>query len=362
MNQTRNVFDRIGCRLRIMQAPMAGVNTPTMVAAASNAGCVGSYGVGLLAPNKLRDIISTIRSLTSKPFNINVFALEDAPVNLEQIQRVDQVLRKYREELSLETDLDRSMLTGKSILKEQLEVLKETKPPIVSFCFGLLSEKDIDQLKQFSIVMGTATTVEEAIMLEGVGVDAVIAQGAEAGGHRGSFAVSYEDGLIGTMALIPQIVDAVNVPVVAAGGIMDGRGIVAAEVLGASGVSMGTAFLATRESGASEAHKQILTSELNGKKFSATDAILTSAFTGKMARGIRNRFTREMKAFEYDLPQYQIHGTLTADIRSAGGADMNSFWCGQGAPMAKLQSIQELVNGLELQISSARNQLTRKRV
>jgi nitronate monooxygenase len=189
------------------------------------------------------------------------------------------------------------------------------------------------------VVMGTATTVAEAVALERAGVDAVVAQGAEAGGHRGTFVGPAETSLIGTMALVPQVVDAVTVPVVASGGIMDGRGIAAALALGASAVQMGTAFLTCEEAGVPPAYKEALLAA------DETDTALTRAFSGRMARGVRNRFLTEMA--DHDPLPFPIQNALTRPMRAAaaaaGEADYLSLWAGQGVPMARQQSAADLM-------------------
>ena len=232
-----------------------------------------------------------------------------------------------------------------------LEVLLSARVPIVSFTFGILPADAIARLHaQGTYLMGTATSVKEARMLEDAGIDAVIAQGAEAGGHRGTFAHAHP-ALVGTMALVPQIVDAVGVPVIASGGIMDGRGIVAALALGASAVQMGTAFLTTTESGAPACYKQAVL------RASENATGLTRAFSGRWARGIRNRFMQESDASGAAPLSFPWQNALTTQMRKAaaqnGDPELLSLWAGQGSTLARAVSAAELVRQLEQEIRGA---------
>jgi nitronate monooxygenase len=226
----------------------------------------------------------------------------------------------------------------------------EARPPVLSFVFGIPSREILRALRQRAIrTIGAATTVDEARALEEAGVDLIVASGSDAGGHRPSFLGSAEKSLTGTFALIPQVVDAVDTPIVAAGGIGDGRGIVAALVLGAEGAQLGTVFLATDESGASEAHKAELVSE------SARFTALTRVFSGRLARGIRNRFIEEMSSHETELPPYPIQNWFTRSIRGAadraGRAEYLPLWAGQSAALGQRRpaavTFAALVEGTE---------------
>jgi nitronate monooxygenase len=229
---------------------------------------------------------------------------------------------------------------------ETIELLLELRPPVVSFTFGLLPSHVMGELKSRGIfVIGTATTVKEATLLASSGVDAIVAQGAEAGGHRGSFAAEHGFGAVGLIALVPQVVDAVNIPVIASGGIMDGRGIAAALALGAAAVQMGTAFLVTRESGAPDCYKKRILAS------SDEATVFTRAYSGRMARGIENRFMQQMDRAGIQPLPYPWQNALTRQLRKAGSAagdaEVLSLWAGQGSPMAAEQSVQELVDSLE---------------
>jgi nitronate monooxygenase len=226
-----------------------------------------------------------------------------------------------------------------ALYRKQLEVLTEEQVPVCSFTFGIPESAIISELKkQGTIIIGTATNVKEAVEWEEAGADVIIAQGAEAGGHRGTFG-SEESGLIGSMALIPQVADAVSCPVAAAGGIMDSRGIAAAMMLGAAGAQLGTAFLTCRESGAHSLYKQAL---LNARE---DQTAVTKAFSGKLARGIRNRFMEEMKGLQ-TLP-YPLQNDMTAPIRKQAAKleqpEFMSLWAGQGVTLAEEVTVKELM-------------------
>lgn len=327
----------------LIQAPMAGgVTTPKLVAAVSNSGGLGSLGAGYMSKEQMKEAVREIRSLTDKPFAVNLFIPEPefAPEIKDEMMAV---LDRYRRELGLPPGIDASKFAEP--FAEQLEAVLEEKVPVFSFTFGVPARETIRALKQQGItVIGTATTVREAVKLEESGVDLIVGQGSEAGGHRGTFLGPYQDALVGTMALIPQMVDHVQVPVIAAGGIMDGRGIAAARILGAEGVQMGSAFLACEESGAHEAYKNaILTS-------TDDSTVITKAFSGKAARGIKNRFIQEMAEKESILSPYPLQNALTKEIRQAAAkanrAEFMSLWAGQASAMAARKTAGQLVSDL----------------
>ena len=229
--------------------------------------------------------------------------------------------------------------------EEQIAALLEAKPAVFSFVFGIPSAEILKRCRELDIVtLGAATTPDEAIALERAGVDMIVATGFEAGGHRVSFLRSAEDSLTGTFALIPQVADAVKVPVIAAGGIADGRGIAAALMLGAQGVQIGTAFLACKESAASHVHREQLFS--TNAKFTA----LTRAFSGRLARGIRNRFMDELQQHTEKLPMYPVQNWLTGQMKPAAIAqnrhDLMSLWSGQAAPLLRHRNAAELFDAL----------------
>jgi nitronate monooxygenase len=336
------VTRKLGVQYPIIQAGMAGgPASPELAAAVSKAGGLGTLGAGYWTGEQLRDAVRTVRRLTDRPFAVNLFAPEPYEVSEERISRVQERMRRYRKELGLsEPQFPKQFAPA---FEEQMEVVLEERVPVFSFTFGKLGAEWVQALKgRDVVVIGTATTVREAVTLEESGVDMVVAQAFEAGGHRGTFLSRFEDALIGGMALIPAMVDAVRIPVIAAGGIMDGRGIAAALTLGAQGVQLGTAFLTCRESGAHPLHQQAV--------LSATDesTILTRAFSGKPARGIRNRFIEEMA--DVEVPDYPVQNALTREIRQAAGkqrrSEFLSMWAGQGTRLSREMTAEALIQVL----------------
>jgi nitronate monooxygenase len=341
MQRFEKFASSLGVEHAIILAPMAGgISTPALVAAVSNAGGLGSMGAGYMTPTQIAESITQIQALTRRPFAVNLFAGGSDGTGARDVARILELIAPHHARLGLPPPPapDASLPS----LEKQVEAVLEAKVPVFSFTFGIPAAHIIAKMKARGLkLMGTATTVAEARVLHASGVDAIVAQGSEAGAHRGTFLQSCEDSLIGTLALVPQIVDAVPLPVIASGGIMDGRGIVAAAALGASGVQMGTAFLACPESGASEAYRTAL-------KAARDDAtLLTRAFSGRMARGIANSFAVEMKAHERALLPYPAQNNLTRSMRTAaakqGDGDRLSLWAGQAAPLARAMPAADLV-------------------
>ena len=336
---------KYGLSIPVVLAPMGGgPSTSELVAAVSNAGGLGSLAAAYSNAERIQQDIAAIRKLTTRPFAVNLFSPQaQLPLN-DGVTAVSNFLRPYHERLGLKAP----ELPQKAIedFDEQLEAVAQAVPPIVSFTFGLLPAKATERLKAQGIyLMGTATTVDEARQLEKAGVDAVIAQGSEAGAHRGTFAVPAEEALIGTMALVPQVVDAVRVPVIASGGIMDGRGLVAALALGASAVQMGTAFLACKEAGTSIAYREAL---LRGRESATT---LTRAFSGRMARGLSNEFIEKWNAAGLDHLPYPWQNAFTQPMRRAATAAKHagllSLWAGQGLGMLREMTASQLMTKLQ---------------
>ncbi|MFF2911456.1 NAD(P)H-dependent flavin oxidoreductase [Paenibacillus sp. NPDC057934] len=325
----------------LFQAPMAGgPTTPDLVAAVSNAGGLGNLGAGYLTPEQLRSTIQKIRELTDKPFGVNLFVPEQPEESKEAVVQMMDHLSRYH----VRYGIAQNPLTLESLelFEEQVQVLLEEKVPVFSFTFGIPPQDVIQAMQQNgTVVLGTATTVEEARHLDLAGVNAIVAQGYEAGGHRGTFLKKVSESLIGTMALVPQVVDHVSVPVIASGGIMDGRGLVASLALGAGAVQMGTAFLASSESGAHEAYKQkILSSNEDSTE-------ITSAYSGKAARGIRTKFMSDMDQYSGTIPAYPIQNALTREIRQAAAKandpEYMSLWAGQGLRLVGGQSAEAII-------------------
>ena len=322
----------------VVQAGMAGgPTTPRLVAAVSGAGGLGTLGAAYMTPGAIRTAVAEIRALTQEPFAVNLFVPEPFNASLYDPEEIRASLAGYREDLGIEAPEEISFVQS---FEDQLAVVLEERVPVFSFTFGVPDEEHLDALRVAGIAtVGTATTVREAVAVEAAGVDAVTAQGAEAGGHRGTFLGPYEGGLVGTMALVPQVVDAVGIPVLAAGGIMDGRGLAAALALGADGAQMGTAFLACPESGAHEGYKRAVLAATE------EETTVTRAFSGKAARGLKNRFTEEM-AGEV-VPGYPVQNAHTRDIRAAAAAagrtEFMSLWSGQAARLARYVPAAEVV-------------------
>lgn len=329
----------------IIQAPMAGgITTSTLVATVSNNGALGMIGAGYMSSIQLQKQIREVKELTSNSFGVNLF-VPGKFMHLEnEVKIANSLLKRYREELNIQEEdftlpnMENAFLS----YMEQIQVVIEEKVPICSFTFGVPTADVMEKFKQHNITtIGTATTVTEAISIEQLGMDAVVVQGSEAGGHRGNFISSHEESLIGLMSLIPQVADAIKIPVIAAGGIMDGRGLMAALCLGAKAVQMGTAFLTCEESGAHSLHKEAI---IHAKDEYTT---LTRTFSGKWARGIKNNFIIEMEEYENVIPSFPIQNALTQSIRKASAIQNNkeymSLWSGQSATLAKNETVEELV-------------------
>lgn len=333
MNLTTEATRLLGIEHPVIQAPMAGgPTTPALVAAVSNAGGLGSLGAGYLPPEELRERVKEIRNQTDAPFNINLFVPPPFEADPVSIERSNELLAPYRQELGIGAP-ERSSSFEESF-DDQLAVVIEEGVPVFSFAFGVPDEKHLHALRGAGITtVGTATTVREGLALQAAGVDAAVAQGSEAGGHRGTFLGESGDAMIGTMALVPALIDALSMPVVASGGIMDGRGLAAALTLGAGAVQMGTAFLAAQESGAHPEFKEAVLEA--GEDATA----ITRAFSGRAARGIKNRFLLEMAAHETTLPPYPVQNALTKDVRGAAREknrpEFMSLWAGQGVRLAR---------------------------
>jgi nitronate monooxygenase len=336
----------------IIQAPLAGGgDTPELVAAVSNARALGFIGAAYLTPEQIIATASAVRALTSRCFGINLFAPLSASMASQDPALTLAKLAPYFAELELPApSLPQS--TGPAF-DEQLAAALETGASAFSFTFGPLPTNAIQAIKARGMfLIGTATTVEEALALEKSGVDAIVTQGSEAGGHRGTFAPEFASAMIGSISLVPQVVDAVAVPVIASGGIMDGRGIVAALALGASAVQMGTAFLTCHEAGVPEAYKQAIL------KAREDQTRITRAFSGRPARGIVNRFMVEIDSDEHDVIQpFPLQNTLTRALRIAaarqGRSEFLSLWAGQGHRLARRQSAQELIDRLASEIDQS---------
>jgi nitronate monooxygenase len=341
MSRTTALTRRLGIRHPIVQAPLAGGgDTPALVAAVGQAGALGFIGAAYLSARQIAESSRAVRAQTSRPFGINLFAPLHATAEAPEPGPTLERLSAFHAELALPRPVLPAIAADS--FGAQLGAALESGASVFSFTFGVPPPSAIEAIKARGMLMvGTATTVEEAISLERAGADAVVAQGSEAGGHRGTFAGAFEAGLVGTMALVPQVVDAVTVPVIASGGIMDGRGIAAALALGAQGVQMGTAFLTCHEAGIPKAYKDAI---LNAHE---DQTRLTRAFSGRPARGIVNRFMVEMDSRPECILPFPLQNALTRPLRSAaatqGRAEFLSLWAGQAVRLARRQSAADLV-------------------
>ncbi|NQU56396.1 MAG: nitronate monooxygenase [Rhodospirillales bacterium] len=342
--KSNKLTEILGLEVPIIQAPMAGSTTPELVCAVTNAGGLGSLGCAFYDAGQIASECQTMRATTNGAYNLNFFVHQEPGPGGEKGEATRETLRAYYEEFGL-GDVPAAVASSPSFDQAQLDAVLAAAPPIVSFHFGVPAADVMRAIKDIgAVILSTATTVSEARKLEDAGCDAVIAQGYEAGGHRGTFAPPYETGNVGTLSLVPQVVDAIDVPVIAAGGIADGRGIAAALALGASGVQIGTAFLTCPESAAHAVYRDAL---MNARD---DETRLTSAFSGRPARGLENRYLKEMAGKEESLPGFPILNTLTGPLRKAsaeaGKGDFMSLWSGQSAALSKALPAAELLQTL----------------
>jgi len=345
------LLDLLGIQVPIIQAPMAGVSSPAMAAAASNSGGLGSLGVGAMDASQAQDAVRQFRKLSDGPLNVNLFV--HAPANADERKEAAwlQRLRPEFDRLGGRApdtlhEIYRSFLVD----DEMLAMLVAEKPRVVSFHFGLPRGPQIEALRAAGIVLlATATNLAEARMIEDAGLDAIVAQGHEAGGHRGMFDPDAEDSRLGTLALTRILVKSVGLPIIAAGGIMDGAGIAAVLALGAEAAQLGTAFIPCPESGASPVHKQALLAARED------DTRITEKFSGKPARGLVNRFITEMApAPQLPFPaQNSITGKLRQASAKAGRPDCIAMWAGQGAPLSRAFPAAQLIERLEAETVDA---------
>ena len=340
------VTELLGLDLPLVLGPFGGVSSVPLAALVSERGGLGSYGLYGYDGDRIRDTIAQLRAATTRPFAVNLWLpLHDdqqlRPTEHEFEEFVEP-LEPYFEELGLPLPErpERYLPPFEEQLEAVLDAASSGPPPVLSVVFGVPSNDVLERTRAAGIrVIGTATTVEEAVALDAAGVDAIVATGMEAGGHRVSFLRSAEDSLVGTLALVPQTVDAVRTPVIAAGGIADGRGIAAALTLGASAVQLGSVFLATDQSAAAPVHRSALRSR-------PTHTVLTRALSGRLARGIPNRLTEEL---EHVAP-FPVQNWLTGRFRPTAGergiAELMSLWAGQGAALIRHTDAGVLVDAL----------------
>lgn len=343
-------------RYPIIQAPMAGTATPELVAAVSNAGAMGSLGIGFSSPEKAREMIEQTRTLTDKPFNANVFCHQSAPRDLESeklwLNHLDALFSEFGAEPPVAIDEVGISFRDSD---DMLQVLLETRPAVVSFHFGLPQPHQLNALRDAGIFLfATATNLEDAKALVTAGVDAIVAQGIEAGGHRGLFDPDQDDQRLSTTVLVRLLTQHLQVPVIAAGGIMDGYGVRAMLDIGAVAAQMGTAFILCPETAANDGYRNALKSERT------QSTRLTKVLTGRPARGMTNRYIDHSEQPGSPQPPAYPLATdaarkLAALAEAVGNFAFTAHWAGQGAPLAREMSASGLVSTLVEEMNSSRN-------
>jgi nitronate monooxygenase len=341
----RRLIDLFKTEFPIVLAPMAGVMDAELVIAAARGGALGSLPCAMLSPEKIREQVATIRKGVTAPVNLNFFCHTPVELTQEAEARWKQRLADYYRQHGLDPAAPVNAANRAPFDEAMCAVVEELKPEVVSFHFGLPEKALLDRVRAAGcLVIASATTVKEAVWLDQRGVDAVIAQGAEAGGHRGMFLTDKIAEQPGNLALVPQIVDAVKVPVIAAGGIADGRGIAAAFALGASGVQIGSAYLRCPESKVSAAGRAALA---EGRDDST---VITNVMTGRPARGVANRVMREVGPISPDAPAFPHAATALGPLKAAaeklGKVDFTSLWAGQAVRMGREMPAAELTRSL----------------
>jgi len=347
-NRTR-IAELLEIDYPILQGPFGGgLSSSRLTSTVSNLGGLGGYGIHHLSAEKIIEIDEAIKSLTTKPYALNLWVStrdeNDGSYSKEEFEKWCKLFKPYFDELSIPLPQQPQSTIGNNF-EDQIEAVLKTKPPVLSFVFGIPSPEILKECRARGIkLIGTATTVDEALALEAAGMDAVVVTGFEAGGHRVSFIRPPEESLTGSFVLIPMAADKLKLPIIAAGGIADGRGIAAALTLGADAVQIGTAFLACEESNATEEHRAKLFSE------EAKHTVLTKLFSGRLARGISSRLAKDLKMFENSIAPYPLQGNFLRTLRTAameqGKFDMITFWAGQIAPILKHRNASDLMASL----------------
>ncbi|KRA24287.1 2-nitropropane dioxygenase [Microbacterium sp. Root61] len=337
---TETLQQVIGITTPIVLGPFGGLSSIELTAAVSEAGGLGSYGLYGYEPDRIHDTIGQLRAATDRPFAVNLWLPmpgEITPAEVDPAPHLAALAPLYAEAGVAPPSLPERFLPDSD---DQIAAVLDAAPAVLSVVYGVPTAALLEAAHARGIrVVGTATTVAEAQALDEAGVDAIVATGSEAAGHRVSFLRPAERSLVGTFALVPQVVDAVRVPVIAAGGIADRRGVAAAFALGASGVQVGTAFLRTRQSAATEAHRQAIAAAGD------TGTVLTRAMSGRLARGIPNRAMRAIEASGVIAPfpaQNWLTGAFRAAAGAAGNGDLVSLWAGQAAGLATREDAGEV--------------------
>ena len=341
----RRLLDLLKVEIPIIQAPMAGSDSLELARAVSSTGALGSLACALLSPDDVRQAMRALRREMSRPFNLNFFCHTMEAPDTAAMEKWKSFLRAHYERLGLDIESVAESRLRLPFNEEMCAVVEEVKPEVVSFHFGLPAPNLVERLKRQGIkILSSATTVREAKWLESHGCDAIIAQGAEAGGHRGMFLETNIATQVGLFALLPQVRDAVSVPVIAAGGIADVRGVAAAFVLGASGVQLGTAYLFSPEAKVSAMYRRAL--EDAGDNWTA----LTNLFSGRPARGVFNRYLQESGPMSDAAPAFPYAATHVAPLRAAseraGSPDYMQLWAGQAAALAKAMPADQFTRKL----------------
>ncbi|MFV3380245.1 MULTISPECIES: NAD(P)H-dependent flavin oxidoreductase [Pseudomonas] len=337
----RRILDLLGIQLPILQAPMAGATGSAMAIAVGNAGGLGALPCAMLTAEQVHSEVQAFRASCQGPLNLNFFCHQPPIPDPERDARWKQALKPYYDEVGADFEAPTPVSNRAPFDEQSCQWVEQLRPEVVSFHFGLPQAEVLQRVKATGAkVLSSATTVEEALWLEANGCDAIIAMGYEAGGHRGMFLSDDITSQIGTLALVPQVVDAVRIPVIAAGGIGDHRGLVAALALGASAVQIGTAYLFCPEAKVSAAHRQAL------DHAPASDTALTNLFTGRPARGINNRIMRELGPMSPLAPRFPLAGGALMPLRAIrdpqGNSDFSNLWAGQALRLGRHRSASEL--------------------
>lgn len=336
----------LGTRLPIIQAPMAGVQDATMAAAISNAGGLGSLPCAMFSPEALIAEVSRLVELTDAPFNLNFFCHSPTEITTQQQARWIATLARYFSQLNIDVPEPVTAPTRQPFNEDALAVVEHFRPAVVSFHFGLPRSDWVQQIRSWGTkVLCTATTVEEACWLADNGADAVIAQGVEAGGHRGCFLTTDMTTQCDTLSLLPRMCEKISLPVIAAGGIASPEDVVAAMTLGAAGVQVGTAFLLCPEANTSHLHRAALSNK------ACADTALTNVFTGRPARGIVNRLVREIGPMALSAPPFPTAANAVTILRqvaeSSGSTDFTPLWCGQNTTKCREAPAAEVLRWLD---------------
>jgi nitronate monooxygenase len=347
----RRLLDLLNIEIPIIQAPMAGSDSVALARSVSSTGALGSLGCALLSPDGVREAMRALRHEMTRPFNLNFFCHAMKAPDAAEIEKWKSFLRPHYERWGLDIQTVAESRLRLPFDEKTCAVVEEVKPEVVSFHFGLPTPTLVNRLKRYGMkIVSSATSVREAKWLESRGCDAIIAQGIEAGGHRGMFLETNIATQTGLFALLPQVADAVSVPVIAAGGIADARGVVAAFALGASGVQLGTAYLFCPEANVSPLYRRAL------EQAADNGTALTNLFSGRPARGIMNHYLQTSGPMSEAAPGFPYAATLVAPLRDsserAGSVDHMQLWAGQAAGLGKSMPADQFTRNLAADVLS----------